>query len=195
MALAPVLLALALSAPRPPAPAPASPATPSPSEAAPSADVREQVSAYLGAIHEPVPPASFRALGPGAEDALADFARSDPLPLRRVRALEALAGLGGPRAVQVHREVLAGPAPREVRRGAARGLGRLLGPGAPATLGPVLERDRDPAVRAAAAEALARAAPGEGCARVRARAKVDAEATRLRHALEECDRQAGPPGR
>jgi HEAT repeat protein len=181
MALAHVLLALALAAP--------------PSPAAPPEELREEVIGYLGAIHRPVSPEAFRALGPGVEDVLADLAVTDPSPLRRVRALEALAGLGGPRAVQVHREVLAGPAPREVRRGAARGLGRLLGPGAPATLGPVLERDRDPAVRAAAAEALARAAPGEGCARVRARAKVDPEAARFRHALEDCDRQAGPPGR
>jgi hypothetical protein len=172
MALAPVLLALALAA------------TPSPD--APPEEVRAQVIAYLGAIHRPVPPEAFRALGPGAEDVLADVARTDPSPLRRVRALDALAGLGGVRAEQVHREVLASPASREVRRGAVRGLGRLLGAGAPATLGPVLERDRDPAVRAAAAEALARAAPTEGCARVRARARVDPEAARFRRALEDC---------
>jgi len=190
MALAPVLLALALSAPRPPGPAPAAPAAPSAPEAAPSSDVREQVSAYLGAIHEPVPPASFRALGPGAEDALADFARSDPLPMRRVRALEALAGLGGARAETVHREVLASPtAPPAVRRGAVRGLARLAGPtGAARVLGPVVEGDRDPGVRATAAEELARTAPAAGCGPIRARAKVDAEGARFRRALAECDR-------
>jgi hypothetical protein len=194
MTIGPLLLALALSAPRPPsgsAPAQSSPA------AAPAEDVRDQVSAYLGAIHEPVPPATFRALGPAAEDALVDFARNDPLPIRRLRALEALAGLGGPRAEAVHREVLSSAAPSAVRRGAVRGLARLSGPsGVTRTLGPVMEGDRDPGVRAAAAEALARSAPAESCGRVRARAKVDADAARFGHALAECDRsERGPAAR
>src|SRR5512144_2951043 len=99
MALAPVLLVLALAAP--------------PAPSAPSVEVRDRVSAYLGAIHAPVPPEAFRAAGPGAEEALVEFARSDPSPVRRLRALEALAGLGGARAEAVHREVLASPtAPR-----------------------------------------------------------------------------------
>jgi hypothetical protein len=168
-------------------------------EQPPSESVRDQVSAYLGAIHEPVPPATFRALGPGAEDALVDFARSDPSPIRRLRALEALAGLGGPRAQAVHREVLASAtAPSSVRRGAVRGLARLAGPsGATPALTPVLDADRDPGVRAAAAEALARIAPAEGCGKIRARARVDPEAARFGRALSECDRrgQAGPPAR
>lgn len=181
MPLAPVLLALALAAAPPPS-------TPPPS---PAPDVREEVSAYLGAIHEPVPAETFRALGPGAEDALADFARTDPSPVRRLRALEALAALGGPRAEAVHREVAGSAAPRAVRRGAVRGLARLAGPaGAMRAVGPFLEQDRDPAVRAAAAEALALHAPAEGCARVRARAKVDAERARFGRALADCDRRA-----
>jgi HEAT repeat protein len=195
MALAPVLLALALAAPRPPADRP-----PASDAVAPApAEVHERVSAWLGAIHAPVSPDAFRALGPSAEDALAGFARSDPSPVRRLRALEALAGLGGARAEGVHREVLASPsAPTAVRRGAARGLGRLLAPAAAAdTLGPVLERDHDPAVRAAAAEALGRASPADGCARVRAQARLDAERARFQRALDACDRpgQAGPPSR
>ena len=193
MPLAPVLLAFALSAPVPP------PAAPQPPDAPPAEAGRDQVSAYLGAIHEPVSPAAFRALGPGAVDALADFARTDPLPIRRLRALDALAALGGTTAEEVHREVLASPtAPTAVRRGAVRGLARLAGPsGAPAALGPVLERDRDPAVRAAAAEALVRTAPAEGCAKVRARAQAEPDAARFTRALSECDRsgQPGPPRR
>lgn len=194
MALAPVLLALALAAPRPPPPAP-----PPASEPVSAAEARDRVDAYLGAIHEPVPPAAFRALGPPGEDALVEFAAGDPSPLRRIRALEALAALGGARAEETHREVLASAAsPRAVRRGAVRGLGQLAGPaGATAALGPVMERDRDPAVRAAAAETLARVAPAEGCGRVRSRARIDPEGTRFRRALSDCGRsaKAKPPGR
>src|SRR5512146_2145959 len=118
--------------------------------AAPSPEVRREVRALLGSIHGPVSPGAFRAIGPGAEEALAEFARGTELPSRRIRALEALAGLGGPRAEAVHREVSASAtAPGAVRRAAVRGLGRLLGPAAArAALAPVLEQDRDPGVRA-----------------------------------------------
>jgi hypothetical protein len=192
MAFAPLLLAFAVTLPAAapsgqPAPAPASQASPAPAS---PAEVREQVRAYLWAIHGSVPPERFRALGPAAVEALADFARTDPSPVRRLRALEALAALGGARAEAVHREVLASPgAPRAVRRGAVRGLARLAGPaGAPSVLGPILEQDRDPAVRAAAAEALASTAPTAGCERVRARSRVDPEPARFGRALEACER-------
>lgn len=185
MALAPLVVVLALAAASPP------PATPSPS-------VRDQVRALLGSIHGPVAPETFRALGPGAEEALADFAREDGFPSRRLRALDALAALGGDRAEAVHREVLASDtAPRAVRRGAVRGLGRLAGPRAAAALAPVLDRDRDPLVRAAAAEALAAEAPADGCERIRARAQVETVPSRFRRALATCDRaaRAEPPRR
>ena len=93
MALAPVLAALLVSA--------------APGPTAPTPEVRDQVRALLGSIHGPVPPETFRALGPGVEEALADFARGEEFPSRRIRALEALAGLGGDRAEAVHREVAA----------------------------------------------------------------------------------------
>src|SRR4051812_21513527 len=68
-------------------------------QGAPPADVRARVRALLGAIHGPVSPETFRALGPGAEEALLEFARDgEGLPSRRIRALEALAGLGGAQA-------------------------------------------------------------------------------------------------
>lgn len=187
MPLAYALLALALALP------PADAAAPSAADPLPTAEVRDRVSAYLGAIHAAVSPQAFRELGPGAEVALADFARSDRSPIRRLRALEALAGLGGARAERVHREVLAdGAAPRPVRRGAVRGLGRLLSPtAAQQALGPVLERDRDPSVRSAAAEVLAAAAPAEACARIRARARAEPEPSRFGRALATCDRAGG----
>jgi HEAT repeat protein len=186
MALAPLALALALAA--------------QPATAEPSPEVRAEVRALLGAIHDPVSPDTFRALGPGTEEALLDFARDGRLPpSRRARALEALAGLGGPRAEAVHRELAdETSAPRAVRRSAVRGLGQLAGAArAWGALTAYLERDRDPTVRAAAAEALARAAPEEGCEQVRAQARAEAAPARFQRALSLCDArgQAEPPGR
>jgi HEAT repeat protein len=194
MAFAPLLLALAITLPA--APPPTAEAVPA-SATVSTAEAREQVQAYLGAIHGAVPAETFRALGPAAVDALVDFARTDPMPMRRLRALDALAALRDPRAEAIHREVLASDAPRAVRRAAVRGLAWLAGPArAPEALAPLLERDRDPAVRAAAAEALSRAAPAAGCARIRARARVEPEPARFGRALETCDRaSAQPPGR
>jgi hypothetical protein len=184
MTLAPLALVLALAAAPPPA--------------APTPEVRGQVRALLGAIHGPVPPETFRALGPGVEAALVEFAREDPLPSRRVRALEALAGLGGAQAEATHRDLAAAPsAPSAVRRTAIRGLARLAGPErAPRELSRYLEGDRDPAIRAVAAEALATEAPAESCARVRAAARAASAPARFQRALEACDRAgaaAAPP--
>jgi hypothetical protein len=181
MLVAPVVaLALALAA------APAADGAPSPA-------VRQQVDALLGAIHGPVPAETFRALGPGVDAALADVARSAAMPSRRIRALEALASLGGPRAAATHRAVAESAAPSAVRRGAIRGLGRLAGPsGAASALAPFLEGDRDPSVRAAAAEALAEAAPS-ACARIRTRARAEGDPARFQRALATCavDRGGG----
>jgi len=196
MALAPLLLALAVSVPAPPG-AGTAPAAPGATVSA--AEAREAVHGWLGAIHGAVAPERFRALGPAGEDALVEFARTDPSPIRRLRALDALAALGGARAEAVHREVLASAqTPVAVRRGAVRGLARLAGPsGAAAALVPILEHDRDPAVRAAAADALARTAPASGCGPVRARARVDPEPARFTRALETCERASPerPPAR
>jgi HEAT repeat protein len=187
MALAPVLAALLLSA--------------APGPTAPTPEVRDQVRALLGSIHGSVPPETFRALGPGVEEALADFARGDEFPSRRIRALEALAGLGGDRAEAVHREVAADrTAPSSVRRGAVRGLAKLVPPAdAPGALTQLLESDPDPRIRATAAEALAARAPDGGCPKVRERVRREAEPERFGRALETCDRaaakQARPPSK
>jgi HEAT repeat protein len=179
MALAPLLLAALLAASPPASPAP------------PSPEVRERVRELLGAIHRGAPPEAFRAAGPGAEEALAEFARGGR-PLQRIRALEALAGLGAPNAEAVHREAALGAsAPPTVRKAAVRGLARLAGPArATAELAPVLERDRDATVRAAAAEALAAVAPGDACARIRAQAATERGPARFRRALAACDRSS-----
>ncbi len=188
MTLAPIALALALAAP------------PAASDAEPPPDVRDQVRALLGAIHGGVSPETFRALGPGAEAALVDFSREENgFPSQRIRALEALAGLGGPRAEAVHREIVASPtAPSAVRRSAVRGLARLDGPArAWPELSPILEKDRDPRIRAVAAEALAAHAPADACPRIRAQVRAEQSPGRFQRALSLCDRArgTGPPGR
>jgi HEAT repeat protein len=161
---------------------------------APTPEVKAQVADLLGAIHGPLPPETFRALGPGAEEALVEIARSRAMPSRRVRALEALAGLGGPRAKAAHREVAASDAPAPVRRAAVRGLGHLAGPaGAARALAPYLEGDRDPAVRATAAETLAAEAPAAACGRIRARVRAESDAGRFRRALDTCARAEAAP--
>jgi hypothetical protein len=184
MALAPLVLTLAAVLAAGPAPVQTTP---------PSPEVRDRVRALLGAIHEPVPPETFRALGPGVDEALAEFAlEAAGPPTRRARALETLAALNAPAAEAVHREVAASAtAPRSVRRTAVRGLGRLAGPQrAEQELTPYLERDRDPLVRAAAAEALAANAPGpSACGRIRAQAQAST-GSRYARALDLCDRGA-----
>lgn len=162
--------------------------------AAPSPEVKAQVEDLLGTLHGPLPTESFRALGPGAEEALVEVARSRGMPSRRIRALEALAGLGGAQAEATHRAVAESAAPPPVRRAAIRGLGHLAGPaGAAQALGPFLEADRDPSVRAAAAEALAEQAPEAGCGRIRARARTEANAGRFGRALDACARRTRAP--
>jgi HEAT repeat protein len=164
----------------------ASPAAPP----GPSPEVRAEVAALLGVLDRPVSPDSFRRFGAEGEAALADIALSRDLPPRRSRALEVLSALSSPRAEEVHRAVAASPdAPPTTRRTAVLGLGRLLPKErAAAALRPFLERDRDPRVRAAAAEALAQAAPAEACGAVRAQAGREDEAgtARFGRALAAC---------
>jgi HEAT repeat protein len=159
--------------------------------AAPGDDVRAEVRALLGVIERPVSPESFRRFGAEGEAALEEIARSPDLPPRRARALEVLAGLRAPRAEEVHREIAATPgAPRTVRRAAVLGLGRLVArEQAVAALRPFLEADADPRVRAAAAEALARAAPLAACRTVRRQVTRETASARVhfRRALAACE--------
>jgi hypothetical protein len=180
MNLAPVLLAVALVAQD------GAPASPPPSD-----EVRARVRALLLPIDRPVSPGAIRAIGPGAEEALAEIALSRDFSARRARALEVLAALRSVRAEEVHRAASAAGEPRSVRRAAVRGLAVLVPASrVAAELRPFVERDRDPGIRAAAAEALASAAPADGCAAVRAQAAKeggDGQA-RFRRALRSCSR-------
>jgi HEAT repeat protein len=162
--------------------------------------VRAEVRALLGVIDRPVSPESFRRFGAAGEAALADIARSRDLAPRRARALEVLAALRSPRAEEVHHAVArAADAPRTVRRTAVLGLGWVLPADRALTvLRPFLERDPDPGVRAAAAEALAGAAPAGACGEIRLQARRETGtpgAARFRRALAACDRASdGAPG-
>ncbi len=181
MNLATVLLAVAIAA-----------QAPAPTSTPPSDEVRARVRGLLLPIDRPVSPAAIRAVGPGADEALAEIALSRDFPARRARALEVLAALRSPRADEVHHAAAAAGEPRTVRRAAVRGLGLLVAPSRAATeLRPFVEGDRDPAIRAAAAEALALASPAGGCAIVRsqaAREDPDGKA-RFGRAMAACSRQ------
>lgn len=163
--------------------------------AEPPVDVRAEVRALLGVIDRPISPESFRRFGAAGEAVLAEVALSRDFAPRRARALEALAALRSPRAEEVHQAAArAADAPRTVRRTAVLGLGRLLAADrAPAVLRPYLERDPDPGVRAAAAEALAGAAPATACGEIRLQAREEgaAGAARFRRALAACERAKG----
>lgn len=178
----PALLALALAAPGAGAPPPS---------------VRDEVRSYLGAIDRPVTAETWRALGPEAEPLLAEVAgAADEPPSRRARALEGLAARGGARAEAVHRRLaLEARAPPLVRSAAVRGLGALLAPAQAAVALRPLLGDPAPRVRQVAGEVLARRAPAEGCAAVRAQAAREG-AGRFARALSLCDRAGrGAQGR
>lgn len=162
--------------------------------------VRDEVRSYLGAIDRPVPAETWRALGPDAEPVLLEVAGSSAeLPTRRARALEGLAALGGPRAEALHlRLARERGAPAVVRGGALRGLGRLLAPARLAAEVRPLLADRSPRVRQVAGEVLARSAPAEACADVRAQSRREPAPARWSRALAACDRaarRAPPPAR
>jgi hypothetical protein len=157
-----------------------------------SADVRDKVTALLGAIDRPVRPSDWRAIGAAAEPVLAEVAASNDFPSRRARALEGLASLGGARAEALHRSLAADTtAPRAVRRSALRGLGRLLPAAETArALQPLLAADPDGAIRAGAADVLASRAPGQSCGAIRAQAAREGaqRAPLFARALAACSR-------
>jgi hypothetical protein len=153
--------------------------------------IERRVRTYLAAIDTPITAAQWRELGsraiPPLEQVLQD---PDALPSRRAKAVTALSLLGGPRA----RELVLQAARSEqesfgVRSNALRGAARLLPEEElAAELRPVLERAQDPAIRATAADVLARHAGRSSCNAVRAQADKERarERTHFSRALERC---------
>jgi HEAT repeat protein len=139
-------------------------------------DVEAQVDAYLGSLDAPIKLEQWRALGPEAVAILERKAFSaDELPTLRARAAEAL-GLLGHADQATPLTGLAGDtqAPLIVRIAALRAAGRLVHGDALATaLSPLLEKDHEPHVRAAAADVLAERLGAPGCALVQRQLKAE----------------------
>jgi HEAT repeat protein len=177
----PIPLALLLAAALGAAPVPSAP---------PGDRLRQTIETYLGSIDTPIPPARWKALGPGAPAVLAAIAR-DPgrLPSVRAKAVSALGVVGGAEATEVARELAGADVRFAVRAAALEALGQLLPTSeVGAALSPVVTGAREARVRAAAAEALARHGTPEDCAAVKSQAGREAEGDRPRYtrALAAC---------
>jgi hypothetical protein len=154
------------------------------------AALRELVVPLLGTLDAPVPPEAWRSLPPEALPFLERMA-GEPgrRSIDRARALEGAAALGSDGTV--HRRLAADPAaPFVVRAAAVRTLRQVV-PAARlgAELAPLLERDGDWRIRAAAAETLAKGAAGTGCMAVRAQVRREPASTRpaFSRALRSCE--------
>ncbi len=140
------------------------------------AEVRGRVEALLGAIDRPIRAEQWKALGPAAIPVLVEVAAGgDQMPSRRSKALGALAAVDPGQAEPLARALAdADGAPLTVRETAVRVLGRMLPPaGLRAALAPVLRAAPDAALRAVAAETLARHAPGMACPEVMDQASLE----------------------
>lgn len=152
------------------------------STAASDAGTRAHAEALLGAIDRPVSAARWKALGPAAIEVLAEVASSaDRMPSMRAKAIGALASVDPGRAEPLARALAdSDGAPFTVREASVRALGRML-PAARlrAAVAPVLRAAPDAALRAVAAETLARHAPDLACAEVMDQAALEAEGDRV----------------
>jgi HEAT repeat protein len=146
------------------------------------AEVRGRVEALLGAIDRPVRVEQWKALGPAALPVLAEVAAGgDRMPSARSMALGALAAVDPGRAEPLARALVdADDAPDTVRETAVRVLGRMLPPARlRAALAPVLRAAPNAALRAVAAETLARHAPAMACGEVIDQASLEAAGDRV----------------
>jgi hypothetical protein len=154
------------------------------------AEVRAQVESHLSSIDTPVTDGQWQALGPRAVPALqATLQDASALPSRRVAAVAGLAAIGG---AQARRSVLEAAEDEgqlsAVRTRAVRSAARLLSARElSGRLTPLLRDPAHPAVRAAAAEVLARSAPRSACGAIRAQAEREGQARgAFARALEQC---------
>ena len=154
-------------------------------------EVSDTVHTYLGAIDTPIRSSQWKALGPKAVAPLAAVVHdAEELPSRRSKAVSALSVVGGPEAQKLVLEVARSEAePFAVRASALRGAPLLIGKQElMKQLLPVLQKAKNPTVRAAAAEVLAQHAGAAACNDVRAQATREQEKVRGRfaRALERC---------
>jgi hypothetical protein len=154
------------------------------------AEVRARVENDLSSIDVPITDRQWQALGPRAVPALqATLQDSSALPSRRAAAVAGLAAIGG---AQARRSVLEAAEdegqPSAVRTRAVRSAARFLSAQElSGRLTPLLRDPVHPAVRAAAAEVLARSAPRSACGAIRAQAEREGPARgTFARALERC---------
>ena len=164
------------------------PQAPAPALLSPE-QLRKTVETYLGSIDTPIPAARWQALGPAAGPVL-EQVLDDPkaFPSRRAKALDGLVWAAPERAApRVTRLAQSEDEPIVVRVAALHGA-VLLQPARQlvATLRPVLESAREPGMRAAAAELLARHGRSAGCQAVRAQAGREATGA-FDRALARCE--------
>jgi HEAT repeat protein len=189
-------LALALAmGPGRNAPPPATPeAAPSAAGTATDAEIQQRIDAYLGSFDTPISAERWKALGPRAIPLLAAAAR-DPerFPSRRAKAIAALGAVGGPEARDAVLAAARAPdEPFAVRATALHAAGSLLSSKALVReLKPVMEREREPALRGVAADVLARHAGATGCTAVRVQATKEAPEVRghFMQALQRCGQE------
>jgi HEAT repeat protein len=162
-------------------------------ERARAPDVRARVETYLESIDTPIPDERWRALGPQAAVVLEEIAQDHSrLPTRRARAVSALGIVGA----EGSRQVMLALARNEDEAGIVRtsaihaAAGMMAGPAAVESLRPLLERAKDPRVRAAAAEAMARRTPTLACPTVQKQVTRERAVQRpaFRRALDVCRR-------
>ncbi len=157
------------------------------------AEVQNRVETYLSTLDTPITADRWRALGPRAVPLLEQVLTSgDQLPSRRAKAVAGLASIGGARA----QALVVDAARSETQPFAVRAAALHA---APAVLGsrqlvlqlkPILQSSAEPAVRAAAADALAHGAPAEACEAVRAQAARERSPATFHRALNRCAGQA-----
>ncbi len=188
-----LLTALAAGGPvyRPPHPStPAQSPVTVPDERLSDDEVRARVANYLDTIDVPVTIDQWRALGPRAIPLLEQvLANRDGLPSRRAASVGGLAVIGGKRARELVLETArSDDEPFAVRAAALHGAPRVLkSRELVRELTPVLQGAHEPAVRAAAAEVLARHSPRTACAAIRAQAEREGkERDHFARALERC---------
>lgn len=186
--LAAALLAAPFHPPRSQVAQPSGTAAPDPSLG--DQEVSARVESYLSTIDRPTTAAEWQALGPRAVPLL-ERVLQDPNepPSRRAAAVAGLTAIGGTRARQLVLEAARSESqPYNVRTTAIRGAPYLVGAQElTQDLTPLFERAGHPAVRAAAAEVLARHAPSAACPAIRAEARKEGRAGgHLARALERC---------
>jgi HEAT repeat protein len=154
-------------------------------------DVRQHVDGFLGSIDTPIRPNQWKALGPRAVPILEAIVKNpEELPTRRAKAIDGLTALGDKSSPALFARIANTESEKiNVRFAAVRGLAQVTPrPQAAQALRPLLEKSKDPRVRAVAAEQLAIRSQGKSCDLVRAQLQRERSETRSQYgrAMKQC---------